>query len=41
MPLKLLPTEVAKNPRGVMVAKPRVDKRSDGPPLEKVSGFGI
>jgi hypothetical protein len=37
MSIKLLPTDVVKNARGVMVAKPPASKRPDGPPLEKVS----
>lgn len=37
--LKLFPTTVSKNPRGVLVAKPREAKRTDGPALGVVSSL--
>ena len=38
MNIELLPTDVVKNARGVMIAKPAtVNKRPNAPPLEKVS----
>ena len=39
MTIKFLPTDVVKNAKGVMIAKPPISKRPDGPPLEKVSVF--
>lgn len=38
-PLKLLPTNVSKNPKGVFIPKPNQSRRTDVPPLDKVRCF--